>query len=79
MSILVALSISSLIVNNSVLRAVIRLAGILEDNICCSSFQKCMAEIAYMFLGGVILTSVTTMRVGKKEEALRYTQSRDSK
>jgi len=38
-----------------------------------------MAEIAYMFLGGVILTSVTTMRVGKKEEALRYTQSRDSK
>jgi len=79
MSILVALSISSLIVNSSVLGAVIRLAGILEDNICCSSFQKYMAEIAYMFLGGVILTSVTTMRVGKKEEALRYTQSRDSK
>ena len=50
MSILVVLAMPSLIVNSLASEVVIRLAGILEDNICYLSLQKYIAEIAYMFL-----------------------------
>jgi len=68
MSILVVLAMPSLIVNRLASEVVIRLAGILEDNICYLSLQKYIAEIAYMFL-----------RVEKKEKVSRYIQSRNSK
>jgi len=79
MSILVALETSSLIANSSASEAVVLPAGALEDDIWWPSLQKYAAEIAYMFLGGIALTSVTITRVEGEEEASRQRRSRDSK
>ena len=76
MFILVVLAISSLIANSSVLE-VVQLVRALENNICCSSLQKCAEETACTFLGGVKLVLVITMRVEEEEKALRYRWSRD--
>jgi len=65
MSILVVLTISSLIVNSSVLEAVVWLARALENNIYRSSLQKCTVEKAYMLLVSIILVLIITMRVEK--------------
>ena len=69
MSILVALEIPSLIANSSASGAVILPVRALEDNTWWPSLQECTAEIACIFLGSIALTSVTTTRVGKEEEA----------
>ena len=79
MSILVALETSSLMANSSVLGAVFLLVRAFEDNIWWPSLWKYTAEIACMFLEGIVLASVTIMRVEKEEEALRQRQSRDSR
>jgi len=50
-SILVILEISSLIANNSASEVVVLSARALEDVIWWLSSQKCLAEIAYIFLG----------------------------
>ena len=78
-SILVALKTPSLIANSSASEAVILPAGALEDDTWWPSLQKCAAEIACMFLGGIALASVTTTRVEEEEEASRQRRSRDSK
>jgi len=80
MSILVALETPSLIANSSASRAVVLLAGVLEDNTWWPSLQKCAAEIACMFLEDIALVSVTIIGVEEKEEeASRQRRSRDSK
>ena len=79
MSILVALETPSLMVNSSASGVVVRPAGALEDDTWWPSLQKCAAEIACMFLGGIALASVTTTRVEEEEEASRQRRSRDSK
>jgi len=71
MAMLVALAISSLIVNNSALEAVVLPAGALKNNICWPKFQICTAETAYMRLEGITLVLVTTTRVEGKEKASR--------
>jgi len=65
-----ALATPSLTVNNSVSRAVVLPADTLDNNTCSPSLQKCIAEIACMFLGGITLASVTTTRVEESEDAL---------
>jgi len=67
------------VVNSSALGAVVLLAGALEDDTWWSSLQKCAAETACMFLGGIALASVTTTRVEEEEEVSRQRWSRDSK
>jgi len=79
MSILVALETPSLMANSLASGAVVLPAEALEDDIWWPSLQKCVAEIACMFLGGIALASVTTTRVEEEEEASRQRQSRDSK
>jgi len=79
MAILVALAMPSLMANSSASGAVVLPAGALEDETWWPSLQKCTAEIACMFLGGIALASVTTTRVEEKEEASRQRRSRDSK
>ena len=79
MSILVALETPSLMANSSASGAVVLPAGALEDDTWWPSLQKCAAEIACMFLGGIALASVTTTRVEEEEEASRQRRSRDSK
>ena len=79
MSILVALETPSLMANSSASVAVVRPAGAFEDDTWWPSLQKCTAEIACMFLGGIALVSVTTTRVEEEEEASRQSRSRDSK
>ena len=70
---------SSLIVNNLVSGVVVQLARALENNICCFSLQKCTAEIVCIFLEGIALVSVTTIRVEKEKEAPGHRWSRNSK
>ena len=65
MSILVVLIILSLIVNSSVLEAVVWLARALENNIYCSGLQKCTVEKAYMLLVSIILVLIIIIRVEK--------------
>ena len=79
MFILVALETPSLIANSSASGVVVLPAGALEDDVWWPSLQKCAAEIAHIFLGGIALASVTTTRVEEEEEASRQRQSRDSK
>ena len=79
MSILVALETASLMANSSASGAVVLPAGAFEDNTWWPSLQKCAAKIAYMFLGGIALASVTTTRVEEEEEASRQRRPRDSK
>jgi len=79
MSILVALETPSLMANSLALGAVVLPAGVFEDDTWWPSLQKCAAETACMFLGGITLASVTTTRVEEEEEALRQRWSRDSK
>jgi len=79
MSILVALGTPSLMANSSALGAVVLPAGTLEDDTWWSSLQKCVLEIACMFLGGIALVSVTTTRVEEEEEVSRQRWLRDSK
>jgi len=71
MAMLVVLAIPSLIVNSLVLEVVILPAEVLEDDTCWPNFQVCIAETACIYLKGMTLVSVTTIRVEKKEEALR--------
>ena len=65
----VALATPSLIAKSSASRAVARLAGALDDNTCTPNLQKCAAETACMFLGGITLASVTTTSVEGSEDA----------
>jgi len=44
-------------------------AGVLDNNTCFTSLQKWATEIAYMFLGGIILVLVATTSVDRSEEA----------
>ena len=67
MSILVALETPSLIANSSASKAVVLLAGAFENDTLWSSLQKCIAEIAYMFLESITFILVTTIRVKKKK------------
>ena len=69
-SILVALETPNIMANSLVLGAVVLLAGTLEDDIWWPSFQKYAAEIAYMFLEGIALISVTTTKIEKEEATL---------
>ena len=69
MVMLVALAMPSLIANSLALEVVVWLAEALEDNICCSDFQKCTAETAYVFLENITLALVITIRVEEKKEA----------
>jgi len=61
-----ALETPSLIANSSALEVVVLLAGVFENDILWSSLQKCIAEMACMFLESIAFTSVTTIRVEKK-------------
>jgi len=79
MSILVALETPSLITNSLASEAVVLPAGTLEDNTWWPDLQKCTTNTACMFLGDIVLISVTTTRVEGKEETSRQRQSRDSK
>ena len=70
-SMLVALAMSSLMVNSSVSKAVVLPARALENNICWPKLQICVTGTACIHLEDITLTSVTTTRVKKEEEALR--------
>ena len=72
----VALTIPSLIANNSVSRTVDHPAGTLDDDICSPSLQKWAADTAYMFLEGMTLVSVTMTSVERSVEVLWWRQSR---
>jgi len=72
----VALTTSSLIANNSASRAAECPVGTLNDDTCSPSLQKWAADIAYMFLEGITLASVTTTSVEGSVEALWQRWSR---
>jgi len=65
----VALATPSLIAKSSTSKAVARPAGALDDDTCTPNLQKCVAETAYIFLGGMTLASVTTTSVEGLEDA----------
>jgi len=69
MAMLIALAMSSLMVNSLASEVAILPAGALNNNICWLKFQICVAETACMCLEGIILVSVTTTRV--EEDAIR--------
>ena len=71
-SILIALAILSLMANNSVSEAIVQLAKALEDNIYYPSLQKYIAEIACIFLEGITLAPIITIRIKEEKEALRH-------
>ena len=71
MAMLVALTMSSLIVNSLASGAVVLPAGALKNNTCWPKFQRYTAETAYMHLEGITLASVTTTRVEEEKEVLR--------
>jgi len=77
MSILVALETPSLMANSLASEAVVLPVGVFENNTWWPSLQKCAAEIACMFLGGIALASVTTTRVEGEEEVSSQRWSRD--
>ena len=65
----VALATPSLIAKSSASRAVAHLAGALDNNTCAPNLQKCAAELACIFLGGMTLASVTTTSIEGSENA----------
>ena len=65
----VALATPSLIAKSSASRAVARPAGALDDDTCTPNLQKCAAETACIFLGGMMLASVTTTSIEGSENA----------
>ena len=75
-SILVALTMPSIIVDSLVSEVVVWPTKALENNIYCSSLQKYIIETAWMFLGSIALALVITMRVEKEKEAPRHRDSR---
>jgi len=56
----VALTTPNLIANNFASKAIIYFADTLDNDICSPSLQKWAADTVCMFLGGIILVSVTT-------------------
>jgi len=68
MSIIVTLAMSGLMANSSASRAVVWLAKTLKIDICYPSLQKYTVEMVCIFLEGVVLVSVITMRVEKKHQ-----------
>ena len=77
MAMLVALAMLSLMVNSSALEVVILSAKALKDDTCWPKFQRCAAETACIYLEGITLASVTTIRVEEEKEASKQRQSRD--
>ena len=65
----VALATPTLIAKSSVSKAVAHPAGALDDDTCTPNLQKCAAETACIFLGGMTLASVTTTSVERSEDA----------
>jgi len=71
MAILVAIAISSLIINSLVSETVILLAEALENNICWPKLQIYAAERACMCSEDITLVSVTITRVEEEKKASR--------
>jgi len=65
----VALATPSLIAKSSASKAVARLAGALDNDTCSPNLQKCVAETACIFLGGMTFASVTTTSIKGSEDA----------
>jgi len=65
----VVLAIPSLIAKSSASKAVVHPADVLDDDICSPSLQKCAVKTACIFLGGMILASVTTTSIEGLKDA----------